>query len=189
MTSVRSLAIVLASSLSACSSLLPSTETATQTPWQSFAEAQRTFERIVPYQTTAKDLQQNSLDPYQNPNVAILSYADLMRRLLPNGIVATEYLDPGLRDCLMVQEQCSALELDQKQIERRRSGNFWLDFFNFRRIVTLSGWRYNAIIVLKQDLVVYKLWSGQPAIHETEDNINPLGPLQGLGESGARLPR
>jgi hypothetical protein len=36
---------------------------------------------------------------------------------------------------------------------------------------------------MKGNLVVYKLTGGQPAIHEHEENKNPLGPLQGIGQS------
>ena len=46
-----------------------------------------------------------------------------------------------------------------------------------------TGWRFNALVVLKDDLVVYKLWGGQPTIRETEKDTRPLGPLQNLGES------
>ena len=43
--------------------------------------------------------------------------------------------------------------------------------------------RFNGVILIKGDLVVYKLTGGQPVIHEYEESKNPLGPLQGIGES------
>ena len=39
------------------------------------------------------------------------------------------------------------------------------------------------MFVLKQDLVIYKLWSGTPRIQEYGKKRNPLGPLQGIGSS------
>lgn len=59
-----------------------------------------------------------------------------------------------------------------------------LSYADIRRHTDITGWRFNAIIVLKYDRVEYKLWSGQPSIKEVEDDHNPLGPLQG---SGSRL--
>ena len=35
-----------------------------------------------------------------------------------------------------------------------------------------------AVVLITDDVVVYKLTGGQPAIHEYEDSSNPLGPLQ-----------
>jgi hypothetical protein len=171
-----------------CSSLLPHSEARTIAAWVNFEEARRTFDRIAPYKTTNEDLKKLALDPYANPNITILNYSDLARRLLPNGLMAAEYLDPALRGCFAARERCSAYELDQKHMERNRTGNFLLDFFNFRRITDVTGWRFNAVIVLNEDLVVYKLWSGQPAIYEVEKEHNPLGPLQALGQSGISLP-
>ena len=35
-------------------------------------------------------------------------------------------------------------------------------------------------LIIKDDLVIYKLISGQPAIQEYEEANNPLGPLQAV---------
>ena len=40
---------------------------------------------------------------------------------------------------------------------------------------------FNGLILLKDDIVVYKLTGGQPAIQQTEENQNPLGPVQAIG--------
>jgi len=68
-------------------------------------------------------------------------------------------------------------------LKRRRYGNFLADFLNFKRKVDVAGWRFNGVILIRDGIVVYKLTSGQPAIHELEESRNPLGPFQGLGES------
>lgn len=54
---------------------------------------------------------------------------------------------------------------------------------NFKREVDIVGWRFNGVILTKDNVVVYKLTGGQPVIHETEESRNPLGPFQGIGES------
>ncbi len=57
-------------------------------------------------------------------------------------------------------------EVNQKNIARNRSGNFWANFLNFRRTVDIAGWRFNGIILLKNGLVVYELTGSQPIIRE-----------------------
>ena len=67
----------------------------------------------------------------------------------------------------------SVYEIYLKQLHRRRSDSFGLDFLNFRRCNEIFGWRFNALALLKDHIVVYKLWSGQPVIREVEDAVNP----------------
>jgi hypothetical protein len=45
----------------------------------------------------------------------------------------------------------------------------------------VTGWEFNAFIVLKNDLVVYKISGGKPKIDELVDQKKPLGPLQDIG--------
>ena len=52
--------------------------------------------------------------------------------------------------------------------------------------VEVAGWSFNAVILVKNNVVIYTLTDGQPAISEFEENENPLGPLQGSGESMMR---
>jgi hypothetical protein len=182
-TATRLAAALTCLLLGACASLLPTEESASRTPWGSFDEARATYERIMPMETTVSELRELGFDPYQDANIAILNYADLLRRLVGNSGVPFALLDAPLRDCLEEGEHCTAYEIDVKHIERKREGSFWLDFLTFRRTTNVSGWRSNALVVLKDDLVVYKLWGGQPTIKETEKDTRPLGPLQGLGES------
>lgn len=67
-------------------------------------------------------------------------------------------------------------------LTRNRYGSFWADMLNFTRKTDIVGWRFNAVVLITDDVVVYKLTGGQPAIHEHEESTNPLGPFQGAGE-------
>ena len=169
--------------LSACSALLPKSDTAVKDRWDSFDSARATFERIVPYQTRTGDMVQMGYDPFSNPAVTILTYADVIRRLIPSTTIDSMKLNRGIVECVSAQELCQVYEIDLKRLHRKRSGNFWLDFLNFRRRTEISGWRFSALVLLNNDFVVYKLWSGQPVIREVEESVNPLGPLQGSGEA------
>lgn len=180
----RLAAIFLPVFLAGCGSLLPRAEVVTESPWQSFQDVQQVFDKIVPYQTTVEDLKRLRLDPESNPNITILNYSDVLRRFIPSPSINAHDLDSGVRECIMANTACKGYEIDQRFIKRKRYGNFWADFLNFKRKVDVIGWRFNGVILIKDSLVVYKLTGGQPAIHELEENKNPLGPFQGIGDSG-----
>ena len=163
--------------------MLPRGEAVADSPWQNFEDAQQTFDRIVPHKTTVEDLRALKLDPLHNPNITLLNYSDVLRRFIPSPSTNTQDLDSGVQECINAKSACKGYEVDQKSLRRHRYGNFWADFLNFRRKVDIVGWRFNGVILIKDDVVVYKLTGGQPAIHEREENNNPLGPLQGIGES------
>jgi hypothetical protein len=169
--------------LAGCGALLPRGETIDESPWKSFDDAQQTFDKIIPYQTTAQDLIALKLDPLHDPNITLLNYSDVLRRFIPSPATDMQDLDAGVQDCIKAKSACKGYEVDQKMLKRKRYGNFWADFLNFNRKVDIAGWRFNGVILMKGNLVVYKLTGGQPAIHEHEENKNPLGPLQGIGQS------
>lgn len=169
--------------LGGCSSLLPDARQETQTPWHSYADAQAMFNSIVPGTTTLAELKALGIDPDKTTNVALLSHTDLLRRLVPSTSFDIGLLDPGLQECVSAQARCFAYEIEQLSLQRNRYGNFWLDFLNFRRQTDVSGWQFDAVVVIRKETVVYKTWSGKPKVHQLENERNPLGPLQGLGPS------
>lgn len=172
----------VATTVAGCSSLLPKAEAETETPWKTFDDAKRTYDGIEPGRTTLEELKQLGFDPYRNRNVTVLHSSDVVGKFAPNA-VRDEYLEPGILECLRAQTQCSGYAIEHRQIHRNRVGNFFLDILNFRRRTEITGWRFAAIIVLVGDRVVYKAWSGAPAISESEQATNPLGPLQDRGPS------
>lgn len=123
------------------------------------------------------------LDPQASPNITILNYSDVMRRFLPGTSTSTNDLDAGVKECIAAKTACVGLEIKQQSIQRRHIGSFWADFLNFKREISVTGWSFSGVLLIKNDVVVYKLASGQPRIHEIEESRNPLGPLQDAGES------
>lgn len=172
--------------LNACTALLPRGHSSAKSTWASFDAARETFDKIVPHQTRKTDLVTLGIDPNVNPNITLLTYADVIRRFVPSAAIAAEDIDEGIRECIAAKEQCSAYEVDVRSTKRQRNGNFWLDTLNFKRHTDISGWRFNGIVVLNDDLVVYKLHGGQPKIQEAEETRNPLGPFQGIAEGALR---
>jgi hypothetical protein len=177
-----SLAVLLAG----CVALLPRSDSGAKSLWANFDTAKENFNRVEPYETNKAELVALGLDPISNPNITILNYSDIIRRFIPSSAVAAENLDRGISECIAAKNDCSAYEIDVKSLKRKRAGNFWLDALNFKRHTEISGWRFTGLIVLKNDLVVYKLWGGQPSIQEAENTRNPLGPFQGIAEGAAR---
>ncbi|MCX8115078.1 MAG: hypothetical protein N3D71_08415 [Burkholderiaceae bacterium] len=173
----------LAMVLSGCQALLPTSSSRTPFGWSSYVEAARALEQVVPYKTQRSELHVLGFDSTDNPAVTILNFADIVQRFPAVAALPTNELDPGLRDCLKAGRRCTGYAINVKQVGRKRIGNFWLDTFNFRRESEVTGWSFNALIVLVDDVVVYALSGGQPAIREYETVRNPLGPLQSLGDA------
>ncbi len=161
-----------------CGSLLPSVKETTKTHWGTFDEAKSAFEKIVPYKTTTEELKKLGFDPFSTPNVKILTYLDIIQRFMINPSIKKEDLDEGIQACIHAKAHCSAYETQLKSISKKRYGNVLLDLFNFKRKTKESGWEFEALIIIVNDSVVYKLWGGKPIIDEGKEIKNPLGPLQ-----------
>ena len=171
-------ASMMISLLSGCGSLLPSSDQSQLARWQSFSDIKDSYDAITPAETTREQLHELGFDPYITENMSILSYVDLLQHFLPNPGLSHADLDPQLAACLHLREQCSGYAVDSELLHRQRVGNVWMDILNFRRTTEANGWRFNAILVLDQDRVVYKVWGGTPNIAQQEQRKNPLGPIQ-----------
>jgi len=167
--------------LAGCSSLLPASKEVSASPWQSYQEAQLTFDKIIPGSTTLSELRSMSLDPEASANITILNYSDVMRRFMANQSVSLADLDRGVQDCVSAKILCRGYEINQQFVNKERNGNFWLDLFGFKRETHTSGWKFCGLVLVKEGVVIYKLTSGQPKIEQTDHTKNPLGPVQALG--------
>lgn len=174
------LIVLVVSMLGGCSSMLPTSKEVTASPWQTFQDAQNAFDKIIPGTTTIHELRQMKLDPTSNPNIAILNYADVMRKFMLNQSFSVSDLDEGVRLCVTAKINCRGFEINQTSVQKSRNGNVVLDVLGFYRETHTAGWRFNGLILLKDEIVVYKLTSGQPSIQQTEENQNPLGPVQAI---------
>jgi hypothetical protein len=164
--------------LAGCVALLPSGSTATQESWPDYESARAAIESIVPRQTRQAHLAAAGIDPLRMPTITILHYSDIAQRFIVSGAVRREELDPGILECLQAGKACTGYAIQIRSSRRKRTGGFWLDVLNFRRETDITGWTFNAMILMVDDLVVYTLHGGQPRIHEQEVSRNPLGPFQ-----------
>ena len=83
---------------------------------------------------------------------------------------------------MRAKTECRGLEISQRLVKKHRNGSFWLDFLGFKRETHTEGFRFNALVLVKDDVVIYKLTGGQPVIREQEHQQNPLGPVQTIGD-------
>ena len=173
--------VVAAAGLSGCAHLLPTSLVEVRSPWSSFEQARDAIEGIAPDHTSAADLRRLGIDPYVSPNVQLLTYSDIALRFPVGTNLAV--LDDGLRRCLAAGKACTGYFVNVREVKRDRVGGFWQDTFGFKRVVEVSGWSFNALVLLVGDRVVYTLYGGQPRLQEQEVTRQPLGPAQNFGES------
>lgn len=185
MTAARHLpALLVAAGLVAgCTALLPKARNEVSSPWHSFEEAKQALERIEPGRATVAQLRAQGYDPFENPNVQLLTFSDIVLRFPNTGAIGSGKVDPGLRECLEAGKACTGYAIAVRDVKRDRTGPFLLDALTFWRVTEVTGWNFNALILLVDDRVVYTLYGGQPKIHELETSKQPLGPLQGWGDS------
>ena len=170
--------LILGVVVSGCGSSLPKGEMRTKSPWETFDEAKASYDSIILNSTTTADLEELGYDPYNTPNIRILSYLDVLQKFNPNNSVKSEDLPPSVKACLDSREACLAYEAMPYFSSSERVGNVVLDLLKFKRERVVTGWSFNALIVIDHNIVVYKIWNGNPMIDQKTLRKNPLGPLQ-----------
>ena len=165
---------------SGCSFLLPSKTTIRNDRWTNFNEVEITYNKVVPKKTSIDDLKKFGFDPYKSSNIKIESYLDIMRRfdLLNTG----RNIPEPVGVCLTKFNKCQAYVANISYEYDKRIGNALLDLTGFREEVLREGWTFQAVFIIQDSLVVYKVWSGEPIKSEYIDAISPLGPLQALDD-------
>jgi hypothetical protein len=181
------MALAWATTLVGCGNLLPRSSTVAPSAFDSFEAARTALERVVPYQTTTAQLRELGFDIQASANVSLIPYPQVITRLAPNPNVTLEMLDQGIRDCIAARQACKAYEFSISHQSRRREGAFFLDFLNFRRTTEVTGWHFEGMFVVRDDLVLFRNYGGEPQSSRTERRSNPLGPFQPAGESAGSL--
>lgn len=173
--------------VSACSSLLPRGSSDTTSSFASFESAQAVAEQIIPLKTRFSELKGLGFDPENGANVTLIPYPDIVARLAPYSALPLSALDPGVRKCVEDQAACRGYLFNFERQDRRRSGSFWPDFLNIRRTTYITGWSFQALVVVSNGTVLFRNYGGQPQIDRVERQRNPLGPFQPAGESAGAV--
>lgn len=180
---------MVCAALSACTSLLPSSSSRTPSRFSSFESAREAVLRIVPLETRLSELKDIGFDPEGGSNVALIPYPDILARLAPYPALPLPLLDPGVRKCVEDQAACRGYLFHFERQGRRRTGSFWLDFLNIRRTTEVTGWTFDALVIVSNGTVLFRNYAGQAQIDRVERQRNPLGPLQPAGEAAGAILR
>lgn len=174
--------LALATLAGACSSMLPVSHS-NASSFKSFEEARNAVVALVPMKSSKKIGEREGVDFAKQPNTKILTHSDVVRLLVPAGLLKREDLDAGILVCVEARDACNGLEITASRIAKTRTGSFFADFINYRQRTETTGWRFNALILFVDDLVVYRSWGGQPKVDELDVATRPLGPFQEMGPS------
>lgn len=170
-----------------CQSLFMSNRTATESRWTNWDQVNLAFNRIVPNQTTVDDLRRMGFDPTVTPNIIIMPYVDIVPIFMPNPNIHIADLPVGVQVYVESKTNNCAYHVQLQDVREKRHGNILLDMFGFKRLTHQSGWRFKGLILIKDDVVVYTLSSGEPDISSEESIVKPLGPFQDMQESAGRI--
>lgn len=177
----RSLLIIVSMTaliLAGCAALLPRSTTVTNSPWKTYKEAIDAYDNVVPNRSTVKDIKKLGFNIYSTSNLKILSYVDIA---VATQSLKRDELGNGINTCLKVRDLCTGYVFEPQVANSDRYGNFWLDIFNFRRKTKESGWKFKATFLIVDTVVVEKFWYGEPLVNLDKKVVNPLGPLQEIG--------
>jgi hypothetical protein len=163
--------------------LLPHETKVAATNFQSYEQVQSAYTDIVPGATRLSDLPKLGFDTATTPNVEILSYLGVIERFMPRNTMSFDHLAPPVQNCIESQDRCSAFVFHPQHIESRRMGNLFLDVLGFERQTVDSGWSAEVVLLMQDGHVAYKLMSGRPHIEDMHDTVQPLGPLQDIGNT------
>lgn len=175
--------------LAGCSMMLPRGASDTASPFATYAEAQTAAERIRPFATKFSDLPSLGFDAERGKNVAVIPYPEIVARLAPYSGVPLDQLDAGIRACITAQADCRGYLFSFRREDTRREGNFLADFLNVRRVTHVTGWTFEALVVVSGETVLFRSVAGEPRVERLDRRTNPLGPLQPAGESAGSLLR
>ena len=152
-------------------------------PGRRYRDAQLTFDKVIPGQTTDAELRDLKLHPDSNANVV---HPELLRHraALPAELVGDD-VRPRQRGEILHRRQDRLHRLrdqpEDREQEPRRATSRWT-CCGFHRETETTGWKFNGLVLVKKGTAIYTLTGGQPQIKEHEENTSVLGPVQGLSQ-------
>ena len=170
--------VMLCLLLMGCKSVLPSSESDNAEKWESYEEVEKAFIDIELDATNFDKLKGLGFDPDKLSNVRNLTYLDIISKFMPNPSIKKSDLPKGVLTCIEKKSECSIYEIRIEKIKKKRVGNALLDVLGFKKHTEITGWKFDVLIIIHADLVVYKLSSGVPKINKKDIERKPLGPLQ-----------
>ena len=167
--------------------LLPYQTDIQNTKFRSYKQVAVAYDHIQPGATRISDLHDIGFDASTTPNVEMLSYLGIIERFMPRDSIRFDHLAKPVRACIEAQERCSAYVFRPSRLEQERTGSVFLDLMGFERTTIDRGWAAEVVLLMQDGRVAYKVMSGKPNIEGYHDDIQPLGPLQDLGDQAVHV--
>jgi hypothetical protein len=161
--------------------LLPSQSEIGSSKFDSYGAVHGAFDRISLKQTSIDEMSDLGFDTNNTPNVAVLSYLDIVERFMPNSSMAFDKLDPAVQDCILARSACNGYVFKVEHHDFQREGSLFLDLFGFVHTTRETGWTAQVLVLVQNGRVTHKLLSGEPHVQVVRDDVQPLGPMQNLG--------
>ena len=156
---------------------------ATSANFQTYDQVAAAYTGIVPGETRLSDLPKLGFDTAATPNIEILSYLGVIERFMPRNSLTFDHLAQPVQACIASQDHCSAFVFHPQHVESHRMGSVFLDLLGFERQTLDTGWQAEIVLLVQDGHVAYKLMSGRPHIEDMHDMVQPLGPLQDIGNT------
>jgi len=164
-------------------SLLPHrSDMADDQNFQTYDQVASAYQSIVPGQTREADLNKLGFNAAIQPNAEVISYLGVIERFMPRDSIRFDHLAKPVKSCIEAQERCSAYVFRPSRLDQQRTGSIFLDLMGFERTTVDKGWAAEVVLLMQDGRVAYKVMSGKPHIEGYHDDIQPLGPLQDLGD-------
>lgn len=182
------LSMTVTLALAACGGLglLPYQTDEQTTNFKSYQAVEAAYKEVAPGHTPASDLGQMGFDSSRSPNVEVLSYLGVIERFMPRDSIRFDKLDPAVQGCIEARDRCTAYVFHPGQLHEQRTGSILLDLFGFERTTVSTGWQAEVVFLVQDGRVAYKVMSGKPNIDTSHDTVQPLGPLQDIGDTVIR---
>jgi len=179
----RVVGVALSLLAAGCGGVLPHESNIDTSRFQTYEQVMASYNGINLGKTRRGDLVKLGLDTMTTPNIEVLSYTDIVNHFLPSETMKLEQAPPNARRCMQAQDRCSGYIIQLQHSSKQRNGGVVTDVLGFERDTVSSGWTAKIVLLLEDDVVVYKELSGRPNIQERQNESEPLGPLQDLGKT------
>ncbi len=164
--------------------LLPSSDATNASTLNSYGKTYAAFKSVKLRETTIADLKKMG---FLDAGYRVNNFVEIRNYFLgSNPSYDIKNLPDGVQQCLEAKENCQGYKISVNVIHKKYVGSFWKHTFGFKKEQDIISWNCRMLFVIVNDVVVYKLWSGTPENKEHTTDKKPLGPLQGIGESGLR---
>jgi len=171
---------MLALVLAGCGGVLPHESDADSTKFLTYDQVSSSYAGIQLGKTRLGELPGLGFDTRLTPNIEVLSYSEIVDRFLPSETISEQTAPSPVRRCIEAQYRCSAYVFHLTHSHTQHSGNVVPDLLGTERDTVNSGWSAEVVLLVQDDLVVYKVISGRPYAQDLQNETQPLGPLQDL---------